>query len=121
MHKKVAGLFIVFACMTASPSFAADAPLLKSQEINLAGTTWSGNDSDGERYMFTFKNDGTIIYKSDKETIEKGEWKQYQNAVYYEANKGFVRALGEIVDGRIEGKSWNVKNSSWFWKLTRAN
>ncbi|NTV98357.1 MAG: hypothetical protein HGA70_04265 [Chlorobiaceae bacterium] len=114
MRKKVTGLFIVFACLTASPSFAADVP-------NLSGTTWSGSDSDGEQYTFTFKTDGTIIYKSGKETIEKGEWKQYQTAVYYEANQGFVKALGEIVDGRIEGKSWNVKHSSWFWKLTRAN
>jgi hypothetical protein len=121
MRKTTAGLFIFFACLTTAPSYAAEAPAVKSQEINLAGTTWSGSDSDGEHYTFTFNANGSILYKSDKETIDKGEWKQYQNAVYYEANKGFVRALGEVVDGRIEGKSWNVKNSSWFWKMTRNN
>jgi hypothetical protein len=121
MSKKIAGLFIVFAGVAATPSLAAETPTPKSQEINLAGTTWDGVDSDGEHYTFTFKNDGKIVYKSSKETIENGEWKQFQNAVYYEANKSFVHALGEIVDGRIEGKSWNVRNSSWFWKMTRAN
>lgn len=121
MSKKVAGLFIVLASMATTPSFAAEASIEKSQAVNLAGTTWSGSDSDGENYTFTFRTDGTILYKSDKETIEKGEWKQYRYAVYYTANKGFVQALGEIVDGKIEGKSWNVKNNSWFWKMTRNN
>jgi hypothetical protein len=73
MSKKVAGLFIVLASMATTSSFAAEASIEKCQAVNLAGTTWSGSDSDGENYTFTFRTDGTILYKSDKETIEKGE------------------------------------------------
>ncbi|NTW83565.1 MAG: hypothetical protein HGB36_09405 [Chlorobiaceae bacterium] len=114
VRRKIAGLALVFSCIAASTALSAEMP-------NLSGTTWNGSDSDGTHYTLTFKQDGSLVYKSDRETIENGSWKQYNNALYYQANKRFMEALGEFADGKIEGTAWNIKQSSWFWKLSKAN
>jgi hypothetical protein len=87
----------------------------------LEGTTWSGTDSDGDHFTFTFDKEGKLMYKSAKEPSGKGTWKQFGNALYYESNEHFSEALGEIRDGRIEGRSWNKKKHVWSWSLTRDN
>lgn len=121
MRIRTLGMLMLLMCTFGLTAGAAEQSAAKTTSINLAGTTWSGIDSDGDEYTFTFNKDGTLSYKSDKDSSDKGTWNQYRHAVYYEANKRFVEAVGEIGEGTIEGRSWNIRNHSWSWKLTRQN
>lgn len=121
MRIRTLGILLLLVCTFGTSAGAVEQTAVKNTSINLGGTTWSGIDSDGDEYTFTFKKDGTLSYTSEKDSSDKGTWKQYRHAVSYEANNRFVEAIGEISDGMIEGRSWNVKSHSWSWKLTRVN
>jgi hypothetical protein len=87
--------------------------------IALAGTTWSGKDSDGDFYVYTFERDGTLAYKSPTGSFRNGTWKQFGGALYMETLGHFSEYLGEIRGNVIEGKAWNKDHRFWSWKASK--
>lgn len=86
----------------------------------LAGTTWSGTDSDGDKYTFTFERDGTLAYKSPTGSYRNGKWSQFGGSVYFHMNNHYSEYLGEIKGDKMEGKGWNVKGRGWTWKVSKG-
>ena len=86
---------------------------------SLAETTWSGIDSDGDYYVFTFEKDDTLTYQSPTGLYKNGKWNQFKNTVYIEMNDHYSEYLGRISSNIIQGKAWNKKMKSWRWKVTR--
>jgi hypothetical protein len=85
----------------------------------LAGTTWSGTDSDGDAYTLTFEHDGTLAYTSPTGSFTNGKWNQFKTAVYFETNDHVSEYLGTISGNQMEGKAWNKSHRSWTWSFTR--
>lgn len=98
--------------------FLAAAPVPKERMDSLAGTTWSGPDSDGDDYVYTFEMDGTLSYKSPTGSYKNGTWKQFGNAVYFETNNRYSEHLGEISGKTMKGRAWNTASHAWTWKAT---
>ena len=110
---------LAFACVTFLFTAATRAEGEAANNDSLAGTTWSGRDSDGDDYVFTFDSDGTLSYKSPSGSFRNGKWKQFRGAVYLNINNGYSEYLGEINNNLIEGKAWNVKGHKWTWKVSK--
>jgi hypothetical protein len=86
---------------------------------SLAGTTWSGTDSDGDYYVFTFEQDGTLAYRSPTGSYKNGKWNQFKNALYIETNDHYSEYLGRINGNIIQGKAWNKEGRVWRWKVSK--
>jgi hypothetical protein len=109
-------LALILPLGVSSKTNAAEA---SEKTIALAGTTWSGKDSDGDSYVYTFEPDGTLAYQSPSGSFRNGTWNQFGRAVYLEINGHISERLGEITDNTIEGKAWNNKGRSWTWTASR--
>jgi hypothetical protein len=94
----------------------------RAQETtSLAGTTWSGVDSEGDLYVFTFEPDGVLAYQSPRGSFRNGRWSQFRGAVYFHMNNHYSEYLGEISGRSIAGKGWNTQQQSWQWSVTPKN
>ena len=89
------------------------------QAVSLAGTTWSGTDSDGDHYVFTFEEDGTLAYTSPTGSFRNAKWNQFKTAVYLQMNDHYSEYLGAADGDTIEGKAWNIKQRTWTWRVSR--
>lgn len=93
---------------------------------DITGTVWSGTDSDGDFYSFTFLKGGQLRFESDA----GGERKTYadegdiwaQNGVHvvmlisdYSTYRGTLAPDGQS----ISGKSWNLAGQRWTWTFKR--
>ena len=87
----------------------------------LVGTTWSGPDSEGDHYEFTFEQNGTLAYKSPTGSFKNGKWKRSGAAVYMQMNNHFSEYLGEIKGDSMEGKAWNQEGRAWKWVVSKQN
>ena len=86
----------------------------------LTGTTWSGTDSDGDHYVFTFEDGGTLAYTSPNGSYRNGTWNQFKGSVYFEMNNHTSEYLGSVVGPNMEGKAWNrQQGSKWTWKVSK--
>lgn len=102
---------------------AKGAPVPSDEPRNtesLAGTTWSGTDSDGDSCVFTFERGGTLAYKVPTGSFKNGTWHQFNKTVYFETNDHHSEFLGEISAGNIEGKAWNAESRTWRWKVAQT-
>jgi len=88
---------------------------LHQQPATIAGTTWSGTDSDGDYYEFSFEADGTLNYKSPTGFWTNGNWKQVGDKIFLEMNKGYSKYKGRIHGTQIKGKARNIKGHKWKW------
>jgi hypothetical protein len=95
-----------------SPSSAVEA---------IEGTTWTGRDSDGDWYQYTFLKGGQLRYgtnteRSKVETFELKEnvWAQNGNLVVILIQNYSVN-VGTIEGNRIKGIAWNVAGRRWTW------
>ncbi|HEX8068449.1 MAG TPA: hypothetical protein VF546_00760 [Pyrinomonadaceae bacterium] len=86
---------------------------------SLAGTTWSGTDSDGDHYVFTFEESGTLAYRSPAGSYRNGKWHQFEGAVYFEMNDHYSEYLGQMQGDVLQGRAWNRPQHKWLWKVTR--
>jgi len=107
--------------LVSASGFSAILHAQSGEGISLAGTTWSGTDSDGDFYAFTFEHNGTLSYKSPTGSYENGKWNQYNHAIYFEMNNHVSEYIGEINGNFIEGKAWNKKRRIWAWKVKKQN
>lgn len=90
---------------------------------SLVGTTWSGFDSEGEFYAFTFLKGGQLRFKNQRpgESMNSYEdegdiWAQNGKIVVFTMSD-FATYLGEIKGDEIVGKSWNVNGQRWTWTV----
>lgn len=109
-------LFVILAALAAAlacaaPSKAQSGPAAAS----VAGTTWSGVDSDGDYYEYTFRSDRVLAYKSPNGSYANGTWKQSGDVIYMETNHKFSERQGKISGAHMEGDAWNVQGHKWTW------
>lgn len=117
--KKIIITTLFIACVMAVLT-SITVPQSKMVEIDsLAGTTWSGTDSDGDHYVFTFEQDGTLAYKSPSGSYRNGKWHRFNKAIYFEMNDHYSDYLGEINGDEMKGKAWNVDERKWTWKVKK--
>jgi len=109
---------LLLICGIVVLAYAEEPEAVRRNVVSLVGTTWSGTDSDGDYYVFTFEQDGTLAYTSPSGSYTNGTWNQFNNAVYFEMNNHHSEYLGEISGDRIEGKAWNAMRRVWVWKVT---
>ena len=117
-----AGAWVVALCLagvTVTPVGAAPRRDPPPKAEPLAGTTWSGTDSDGAHYVFTFEPDGTLAYTSPTGSYRNGTWKQSGAAVSFEMNNHYSDYHGEIRGNTIAGRAGNVAGREWTWKVTK--
>lgn len=103
------------------------APALAADSVpDITGTVWSGKDSDGDFYSFTFLKGGQVRFESDS----SGERKTYEDAGDIWAQNGahvvillsdYSTYRGTLApDGQsISGKSWNLAGQRWTWTFKR--
>lgn len=113
---------------TAAPALSAPpmaAPMLGAPTASLEGTTWSGKDSDGDSYTYTFLRNGALRYR----TNTSGSVKEYQDAGDYWAQNGplviivtnkYSTRQGFIRGNHISGDAWNVTNHRWTWDADKG-
>jgi outer membrane biogenesis lipoprotein LolB len=87
----------------------------QTKPASVAGTTWTGTDSDGDYYEYHFQPDGRLHYKSPSGSFANGTWKQDGDNIYFEMNKRFSEHKGTIKGDRMEGEAWNTKGHRWTW------
>lgn len=117
MRVWISAVLLCCAMMPVAP--AAHNKADEQSVASLAGTTWSGDDSEGDHYVFTFEKDGTLAYQSPTGSYRNGKWSQYEGAVYLEMNDHYSEYLGQISGDVIQGKAWNTRQRKWNWKVTR--
>jgi hypothetical protein len=92
---------------------------------SLEGTTWSGTDSDGDSYTFTFLKDGHLRYTSQTageaavSYEDEGDlWAQNGEIVIILLSE-YSTYLGTIKGDLMQGKSWNVVEKRWSWEFKK--
>lgn len=114
--------FLAFAPGTA---LSADTPSEPNRSVgatrhSVAGTRWSGFDSEGINYVYVFELDGSLSYQSPAGFFRKdGTWNQSGQQVYMEINGRFSMRLGEISGKMMQGRGWNKDGHKWTWTVTK--
>jgi|GEM_PF-1137190 hypothetical protein len=98
----------------------ANDPIAAAQPpVNVAGTVWAGEDSDGDFLEFHFQADGSLDYKSpsgfQKQT---STWKQDGASINIELNH-YSEYQGTISGNRMEGSASNDAGKSWTWSADK--
>lgn len=92
---------------------------LQSQTASVAGSSWAGRDSENHDYVYHFKTNGELHYKSHTGFYKNGTWKQNNNQVYMETNNKYSEYQGTIVGNRMQGKAWNTAGKKWTWQAEK--
>ena len=102
------------------PSATTSAP-------SVAGTTWSGKDSDGDFFEYTFLKDGHLKYRTNTQrshivTFQDATdtWTQNGNTVTLKVNR-FSTDVGTIHGNTMTGKGGNIEGRHWTWTFTRKS
>ncbi len=110
---------VLLSCAIMSFVCEVSTQTIERRVKSLVGTIWSGTDSDGDYYVFTFEKDGTLAYQSPTGSYRNGKWNQFKSALYIEMNNHFSEYIGRINGNTIQGKAWNKKGRGWRWKLSK--
>ncbi|MGI8335016.1 protein kinase domain-containing protein [Actinomadura scrupuli] len=96
-------------------------PTLQAGATSLAGTTWSGVDSDGDYYVFTFVADGHVKYRSPTGNWDNQEdrWSVNGSKLTIDMKGGYSIYEGTITGNTISGKAHNVTGRRWTWSLRK--
>ncbi|MCP9848884.1 hypothetical protein [Cyanobium sp. Morenito 9A2] len=98
----------------------------KGRTPTLEGTTWSGTDSDGDFYSYTFLPGGALRFtagtgaKAKTYQDEGDNWAQNGPVVIIVTTK-YATRQGLIRGNRMAGDAWNVKNHRWTWEAKRTS
>jgi hypothetical protein len=82
---------------------------------SIAGTSWNVVETNGDKDIFNFIEDGTLSYSYQNGSYTNGTWKQDGDSIYIEMNHKFVEYKGLITGTHIEGTASNVKGNKWTW------
>lgn len=92
---------------------------------SIEGTTWTGTDSEGDYYEYTFLRGGQLRFKvrrdnGELQTYEDpgDEWAQAGAVVIIVTSK-FATRQGRITHGVLKGDAWNVRGHRWTWTATQ--
>jgi len=116
-----AGAWLVALSLTWTIAPITAAPLRERppKVAPVAGTTWSGTDSDGAHYVFTFEPGGMLSYTSPSGSFRSGTWTQTETSVSFEMNNHYSDYQGEIRGDVMTGRAWNVNGHRWTWNVAR--
>jgi hypothetical protein len=98
----------LFACQSGNPP-------------SIAGTKWTGKESDGEELTCEFQSGGTLRYTdpdASRDIYRDGTWRQDGASIYMEINHKYAEYRGQIAGTRMSGTAKNIKGESWTWKLS---
>lgn len=104
------------------PAAIAQTPAARTQENRIesvAGTTWAGEDSDGDHYVFTFNAGGSLHYVSPSGKWTDANWTQQGDAIYFSMNNKYSEYRGRLTGDRMEGSASNVNGKRWTWSVTK--
>lgn len=103
----------------------ADSIYTDTSAINIVNTIWSGIDSDGDFYEYTFLENGKISYKTNTsrtDTVQFNDdediWFQNQNNIVILLGKTSV-SKGIISKDKIVGTAWNINGRRWTWECKK--
>lgn len=91
---------------------------------SIEGTTWSGPDSDGDQYEYTFLAGGQLRFR----TNTMGSERTYEDAGDYWAQNGrivimvttkYATRVGIIDGSKMHGDAWNVREHRWTWDAVK--
>ena len=85
----------------------------------VAGTVWSGKDSDGDDYVYRFLESGVVDYSSPNGRFTNGRWKQTCDKITFHMNKHYSDYEGKIRGPIMKGEAENIKGHQWWWRAAR--
>ncbi len=86
---------------------------------DLVGTTWAGTDSDGDYYVYHFREKGRLEYTSPTGTFHAATWRQTGARLYMETNGRYSEYEGTITGADMAGRAWNRRGHQWSWSAKR--
>lgn len=100
--------------MTTTISVAAPVPkeILHPKIETIEGKTFNG-DGVVAPTVYTFSKGGGLIYAYNGASHSRGSWKQTGNKIYWETNNKYCEFEGNIKNGVVRGKAWNVTGKTW--------
>lgn len=113
--RRIISLAVLLGSVLLSGCSTLDRYANNSPVPSVAGTIWSGKDSDGDAYEYHFKKSGVLYYKSPTGFWKNASWQQRGKKIYMEMNKKYMERRGTINGRTMRGKAWNVKGQNWTW------
>lgn len=94
---------------------------------SVEGTVWSGKDSDGDFYEYTFLKGGHLKYRTNTSRPKivsfqdpTDTWTQQGRTVTIRINH-YSTNVGTIEGQTLSGKAWNVTGKRWTWLVTKKS
>jgi hypothetical protein len=88
---------------------------------NIAGTRWSGIDSDKDHYLFEFRRDGSLHYESPSGKYDDGSWKQSGQRIEWEVNDHYAEYEATLESAsRMTGSAHNKAGHTWTFTLDKG-
>ncbi len=100
------------------------APAASGGVPSIADTVWSGTDSDGDFYEFTFRKGGQLRFTTNTSgstlTYEdEGDiWAQNGNIVVI-CTSHYATRQGTITGNQMKGAAWNFAGRRWDWTVEK--
>ena len=122
---------VIFSLLALAPGgFSQGRPpaILASAEAagpakSIEGTTWTGTDSDGDFYEYTFLPGGRLRYKTNTERKELVTFEDKENVwaqngpIVIILVQNYSSQIGFLRGDRISGQAWNFKARRWTWEV----
>jgi hypothetical protein len=103
----------------------ADTVQKNSSSTSIVNTTWTGTDSEGDFYEYTFLEGGRVSYKTNTSRSDTVQFNDAED-MWFQNGSNIVILLGDtsvqkgiVNDFTMEGLAWNVGGRRWTWKLKR--
>lgn len=116
------------ASITATPSDAGvagpsdSAAPADASPASLAGTDWSGSDSDGDPFAVHFLEGGGFTYTNTGNpdvTPNNETWTLTGSSITMRFNDGFATRVGTVTGDTMSGTASNVDGTTWTWKISK--
>jgi hypothetical protein len=89
--------------------------------INVAGTSWSCKDDDGQAHDLIFDRKGNFERPYHGSFVGAGTWQQSGNAVYLNVYNGAVEHWATIGGLNMQGKGRTSQGIEWTWSCSKKN
>ena len=97
-----------------------------SGNISVANTVWSGFDSDGDYYEYTFKRNGKVDFRNSSngssDTSSYSDdidvWKQEGSKVTWVLTE-YATWIGEVRGNKMSGTASNIVDKNWTFSFSK--